>query len=190
MLAFNASIEASRAGQEGKGFGVVAEEIRMLAQQSAEAVAEIETADRIPNLETFAIDPTSLDSTIPTAIEHPKPPYSLSVKVDLDRLERMNNFVGESIVNNNSLSLHGEQLSKINRELLERSKQVRDKIRKIQNPSDRFLLQGLLEEIIQLTEKVEDATLISRQSYRAIERQRQTINSLKDELMWARMLPS
>jgi chemotaxis family two-component system sensor histidine kinase/response regulator PixL len=159
--------------------------------------SEIETADRIPDPETFAIDPTALSQTTsnpqplsPSASKPLSPSApNLSVKVDLNRLERMNNFVGESIVNNNSLSLQNEQLSKINRELLERSKQFQDKIRKIQNLSDRVLLQGLLEEIIQLKEKIEDATIISRQSYRAIERQRQTINSLKDELMWARMLP-
>ena len=65
----------------------------------------------------------------------------LSVRVDLERLDRMNNLVGELTINRNSLSLDNEQLQQNVSELGKKFVRFQEVTRKIREVSDRLVLE-------------------------------------------------
>lgn len=106
LLALNASIEAARAGEQGRGFAVVAEEVRKLAEQSQQAVKDINN-----NLLYFAEEIISLVKSIELQ-------YT-SLEVETKNLEKIRDISSEA---NDSIKIVS---SEINEAIIKLNKEVK-----------------------------------------------------------------
>ena len=85
--------------------------------------------------------PVTTTAPQPEKKKKAKVPPKLSVRVDLDRLERMNNLVGELTINRNSLALQNDQLQENVSELGYKFLRFREVTKKLREISDQMLLE-------------------------------------------------
>lgn len=95
LLSLNAAVEAARANEHGKGFSVVAEEVKALARLSADASANIgliiQDADRQVKVGTDSVRDTAHSlSTIGTSIIEVKDLSQSIANASLDQMAQMN----------------------------------------------------------------------------------------------------
>ncbi|RXJ73731.1 methyl-accepting chemotaxis protein [Veronia nyctiphanis] len=94
LLALNAAIEAARAGEQGRGFAVVADEVRSLAARAQEATVEIQSM-----IESLQVNTGQLKQVMEATVTNAESSESLMQKMEEDILlitERNNSITTRS----------------------------------------------------------------------------------------------
>ncbi len=107
LLALNAAIEAARAGEQGRGFAVVADEVRTLASRTQQATVEIQTM-----IEALQNNSKSLLTLTSNTVTNAETGQELMHKVhsDISNIAERNNTIAQS---NNEIATAATQQGEV-----------------------------------------------------------------------------
>lgn len=114
LLALNAAIEAARAGEHGKGFAVVADEVKKLAEQSSDAVTKIQNMVAQVR-DAFDALSSSGQDILDYMADNVKPSYTLLLNTGV-QYEKDSKFVNNMSMDiSNATKQMNETVSQVNK---------------------------------------------------------------------------
>jgi chemotaxis family two-component system sensor histidine kinase/response regulator PixL len=138
------------------------------------------------------------------------------VRVEVSRLERLNNLIGELVIQENGSLLYQQQLQKLVQTFGQRLNRFEMISRALQDTADQLTLMGtrvhaeahefdplqmdsynqlytwvqtIIEEIAQVGEVMRDMSFITQQSQENLRKKQQTLKQIRGDLLWMRMVP-
>jgi methyl-accepting chemotaxis protein len=111
LLALNAAIEAARAGEQGRGFAVVADEVRTLASRTQQSTGEIENV-----VEQLQIAATNAVAAVNASREKSQESVQQAAKAG-DALSMINSSISEINDMNTMIASAAEEQSLVTEEI-------------------------------------------------------------------------
>ncbi|WP_429056409.1 methyl-accepting chemotaxis protein [Aeromonas veronii] len=155
LLALNAAIEAARAGEQGRGFAVVADEVRTLASRTQQATVEIQ--QMIEELQTGT---GALNEIMEKTVGRAASSQQLISEVGLD-IEKLSNHSDAVLEMSTQIATSSEEQSSVAAEITHNLDQVRHEAAQVEESASASVAgtQGLKATASELTLALKGITL-------------------------------
>ncbi len=160
LLALNASIEAARAGDAGKGFSVVAEEIRKLAEESKTAAGEIH--EIILNIQNDSKNTVSIMNEVKTVTnDQSSSVFKVNESFDLisgsiqnisQKIKLVSSFIDEISAEKDGIVSAIESISSVSEETAAATQEVNASVQEQTNAISE--VAGLAEKLSDMSSKL------------------------------------